>query len=59
MKKLVSALVFSLAILAMLLPVMNDVNQGISNATGTGVVLTADGGPNPPPIPPNKPPANA
>ena len=57
MKKLISAAIVSLAVLAMLLPVINAVNTECGNATGTGVVLTADGGPNPPPVP--TPPVNA
>ena len=53
MKKLVSAVVISLAVVTMmLLPVINHVNLSISNVPGTGAVLTADGGPNPPPVPP-------
>jgi hypothetical protein len=53
MKNLVSAVVVSLAVLAMLLPVMNPVNQSISNVPNQGVVLAADGGPQPPPpLPP-------
>jgi len=56
MKKLVSAVVTSLTVVSMLLPGINHVNLSISNVPGTGAILTADGGPNPPPVPP--PPAN-
>ncbi len=52
MKKLVSAVVISLAVVTMLLPVINHVNLSISNVPGTGTVLMADGGSNPPPVPP-------
>jgi len=53
MKKVLSAVAISLAVLAMLLPVMNPVNLSISNVPNKGQVLLADGGPNPlPPLPP-------
>ena len=53
MKKLVSAVVISLAVVAMLLPVLHSVNPSISNVLNKGQVLTADGGPQPiPPVPP-------
>jgi len=52
MKKLVSAVVISLAVVTMLLPVVKHVNLSISNVPSTGTVLMADGGPNPPPVPP-------
>ncbi len=53
MKKLVSAVVISSAVLAMLLPVVNPVNLSISNVPNQGQILTADGGPQPiPPVPP-------
>jgi len=53
MKKLVSATVISLAVLAMLLPVMTPVNLSISTVPNHGLVLVADGGPMPPPpLPP-------
>jgi hypothetical protein len=55
MKKLVSVAVISLAVLAMLLPVMNAVNQSISNVPGSGQMLTAQGNPKPlPPLPPTQ-----
>jgi hypothetical protein len=53
MNKLVSVAVISLAVLAMLLPVMHAVNLSISNAPYRGQVLTAQGNPKPlPPLPP-------
>jgi hypothetical protein len=57
MQKTFSAVVISLAVLAMLLPVMNPVNLSIGNSLDQGQVVTADGGPNPPPVP--NPPVSA
>jgi hypothetical protein len=56
MQKLLSAVVISLAVLAMLLPVLSPVNLSISHVQDKGQVLTADGEPFPIPIP--IPPAN-
>lgn len=55
MKKLMCAAVISLTIAVMLLPVISGVNLSISNVSGRGAVLIADGGPNPPPPGPKPP----
>ena len=53
MKTIVSAVAISLAVVAMLLPVISPVNLSISNVPEKGRTLRADGGPNPiPPYPP-------
>ncbi len=55
MKKLVYGAVIIFTAAEMLLPVIGGVNLSISNASVTGPVLVADGGPNPLPLPPTKP----
>jgi len=57
MKKAISAVVVSVAVVAMLLPVVIPVNLSISNVPHQGQVLLADGGPDPVPGP--KPPVGA
>jgi hypothetical protein len=55
MKKIVSTVAISLAVVAMLLPVISPVNLSISNVPGERRTLRADGGPNPiPPSPPTE-----